>query len=231
MQAANVIQEVSMDLNDQVPGYEYTRWTVVQLQSYLHEALITVSRQVKDLFYDRVVVKLQAGAVWQSACTCTNIIRILGECNKDGDLLKYIRRSADIESNIWAGPVAGRCRVLSKYYTIVGYTTSSINRNEFRVTPPVPPGVNKYVLVECYKQPAAADTIETVPDEIVPIIKQWMLYRALAVDSENNPTIIELADKHKSTFMELLQAAVAQRELERLEDGDSIRTVRGPTSE
>ena len=35
MKAARIIEDVSRDLNDQELGYEFTRWTQVQLASYL----------------------------------------------------------------------------------------------------------------------------------------------------------------------------------------------------
>ena len=39
MTGADIIREVSLDLNDAEPGYENTRWSVELLQSYLREAL------------------------------------------------------------------------------------------------------------------------------------------------------------------------------------------------
>lgn len=231
MNVAEVIREVSMDLNDQDVGYEYTRWSVDQLQTYLREAIVDVSNKLQDLFLDKVVVKVQVGAGWQAACGCTDIVRILGESTQDGRLLRYIKRSADIEENTWVGSVVGRCRTSPKDYTMLGYTINSNDKSEFRIEPPIPPGVNKYVLIECYQQPEVVTLATTVPTEAIAIIKQWMLYRALSVDSENNPTIIELAGKHRDTFFDLLQMAMAQREKERSEDGSRVRTVQKSTAE
>ena len=47
MKAARIIEDVSRDLNDQEPGYEYTRWTQAQLASYLREALLDAAPYVK----------------------------------------------------------------------------------------------------------------------------------------------------------------------------------------
>lgn len=230
MKIADVIRDVSVDLNDQVPGYEYTRWSIGQLQTYLREALIDVSTQLRDLFIERIIVKLKPGGSWQTACDCTSILRIVGEVTADGDLLRYLSRSLDIEENTWAGPVQG-CRVAPKDYVMTGYTTSAVDDKEFKVSPPVPPGVTKYVMVECYKRPDGEDLNGSVPDEAEAMIKQWMLYRALSVDSENNPSIIELAATHQKTYFNLLQAAVLRREMEKMDDGNRVRAVQKSASD
>lgn len=231
MQAGDVIREVSVDLNDQMPGYEYTRWSVPQLQSYLREALIDVSMKLSYLFVGRVVVRVNTVAGWQVAdCGCTHIKRVIGEATSDGTLLRYLTRRADIEENVWAGPVGQRCPISPKDYVMSGYMVNALDDQEFQVFPPVPPGLNKYVLVECYKRPDGLSAGESVPDESVAMVKQWMLYRALSIDSENNPTIIDLARTHQKTYFDLLQAAVVQRELEKSDDDSRVRAVQKSAS-
>ena len=61
MTVQDIIGDVSRDLNDQEPGYEYTRWSVAQLQSYLSEALINDSYLLKDLFHTEKIVRLMPG--------------------------------------------------------------------------------------------------------------------------------------------------------------------------
>lgn len=229
MLSSDVIREVSSDLNDQEPGHEYVRWTVAQLQSYLREALIDVGANLHDLFFEKVVVRVQPGAGWQEACDCNSIVRIVGETDPRGRVIRYLSRSLDIEENTWAGPVE-RCYIHPKDYAMTGYTVSAVDDKEFRVFPPVPPGVSKYVLIECYHRPKGDDLNENVPDEAVAMVKQWMLYRALSVDSENNPTIIELANNHRATFFNLLQAAMLRRAMERT-DGNSVRAVQNTSSD
>lgn len=228
MLLSEVIREISVDLNDQEPGHEYTRWPVNQLQSYVREGLIIVGRSLKDLFTKSIVIKVQPGAGWQQACDCTILLRIVGETDSSGNNLRYLSRSLDKEENTWAGSVQ-RCLVNPKAYAMTGYSISSVNDNEFRVTPPVPVGVNRYVLAECYVVNTGSDLLGDIPDEAVPLVVQWALFRALSVDSENNPTIINLAQTHRKTFDDLLQLAVVMRKQEEQESAD-LRAVQKPPS-
>ncbi len=223
MLLSEVIREISMDLNDQEPGHEYTRWTIDQLQSYVREGLITIGRSLKDFFTKNIIVKVQPGSNWQEACDCTVILRIVGETDSAGNILRYLSRSLDKEENIWSGSIQ-RCSVSPKDYIMTGYSISSTEDEKFKIVPPVPPGITRYVLVECYSYPTSKNLSDNVPDEAIPMIKQWALYRALSVDSENNPTITNLAQTHYKVFNDLLSAAVAVRELEE-RDADNLRTV------
>ena len=54
------------------------------------------------------------------------------------------------------------------------------------------------------------------------LVKQWMLYRALAIDSENNATITKLAEQHKQTYFDLLKLAMAKQQAEE-QQRDSLR--------
>lgn len=222
MNGGELIREVSLDLNDQEPGHEYIRWTVPQLQSYMREVLLELGEYFGDWFLHRLVVPVSPGADWQSACSCTEIIRIVGESTKSGQLKRHLYRSMDIDENTWAGDVWGACAFAGKY-AMQGYSISSTDESLFRVYPPVPPGEGQhYVLVECYAQPSG-DLADTIPTRAVALVKQWMLYRALAIDSENNATITKLAEQHKQTYFDLLKLAMAKQQAEE-QQRDNLRT-------
>lgn len=215
MIASSVIAEVSHDLNDQVPGYEYTRWSVEQLHSYLREALVAVGHQFQKEFVGMVIVELEPGGDWQKACDCSSIVRIVGESTKSGKLRRYLRKIADVEADLWTGDIS-HCPARGKDYAIDGYSISVVDDSLFRVYPPVPPNVTKYVLVECFKEPDGYSLDTDVPEKLVVMVKQWMLYRALSVDSENNPTITELANTHQKTYFNLMKALLEAEEREKM---------------
>ena len=50
MKASQIIFDVSRDLNDQVVGAEYVRWTEDQLRSYYAEALVSLAEISKQDF-------------------------------------------------------------------------------------------------------------------------------------------------------------------------------------
>lgn len=227
MNGADIIREVSLDLNDQEPGYEYTRWPVAQLQSYLREALLHVGKRMQDWFVERVVLEVQPGADWQKGCQCDEIIRIVGESTKDGRLIRSLRRLEDDEANTWpSNPF--RCQRTGKAYVMESYSINAVDDSLFRVFPPVAYGDVKYVIAECYVEPTG-DLTKTVNSEAVAIVKQWMLYRALSIDSENNPNILALAKQHQQTFFDLLNLAIQTDMIEKAKDG-SLRSVQNKTS-
>lgn len=229
MIASAIIAEVSQDLNDAVPGFEYVRWSKAQLESYYREAYATVSKSLRDPFIHQEVVKVQQGGGWQSACEhCTTILRLLYECDAAGRPLGPLVNVSDTDEAIWPGAFIAPCcmqRTLRRHYIMQSYRLSATDTTRFQVYPPVPPGMDKWVMVECYSDPDLFDMDADVPDHFVAAIKQWMLYRALSVDSENNPAIMQLANQHRDTHFELVKTLIAMRGKERDERHSVIRTV------
>lgn len=232
MTVRDIIEDVSRDLNDQEQGYEYTRWSVAQLQTYLSEAFINDSYLLKDLFHTEKVVRLRPGGDWQQVCDCSEIIRIVGECTEDGEVYRFFTRTYDDERLNWPGSVYPMCTNPDTDEPF-SYAISSVDVNRFKVMPPVAPGQSRFVLLQCYKMPIGRSLTENVPDEMVAIVKQWMLYRALIMDSENSPTISTIAETHLTTHDNLLKRAVDRREKEKAErerDADNLRAVRDQTT-
>lgn len=221
MTSLDVITEVSADLNDQEAGYEFVRWSKDMLRAYLREAISQVSTVLSSWFVDTVVVKLTPGSGWQTACDCTKIRRILGVCNKDGTVYQYLSRMSDDDMNIWAGPLK-RCQA-QQASEMVSYSINATTRDTFRIFPEVPVKGTYYVLVECSVKPSGTDDT-SIPDDAVAMVKQWMLYRALSMDAENNQSIATIAANHYKTFTDLLKMAI---EMERYEEEKygSVRTV------
>lgn len=235
MQTADVIREVSSDLNDQVPGYEYTRWTVDQLYSYLVEAYGLyleeyLLAEYEDLFRTRRIVKVLPGSNWQEACDCQHIVRVLGETTADGTHIRTLQRMTDEDNNTWPGFSRSACKS-SPGERLRGYSINDEDDSLFRVVPSVPGGQVRYVLVDCYTDPDEYDRTppgmdDTLPREFVGMAKQWMLYRALMVDSENNSTIIQVADKHRETFFQLLTAYKQRKQQEKENEKERERERR-----
>ena len=85
MNGADIIREVSLDLNDQEPGYEYTRWPVAQLQSYLREALLHVGKRMQDWFVERVVLEVQPGPTGRKVVNAMRLSASLEKAPKTDD--------------------------------------------------------------------------------------------------------------------------------------------------
>lgn len=218
----DIIFEVSRDLNDQEPGYEYLTWPYEMLRSYLYESLTQLAVLFRKLFLVRRVVRVKAGGLWQQACDCEQIVRIVGEVSEDGQqLLRYLSDVTDDTRLVWAGAVE-RCPVgVYNDYAMTGYSISNVDGNTFKVYPPVPRGEeDHFVLVECFDSPDGADDGFDVPIRLVALVKQWMLARAYAVDSENNPTVLQISQRHEALYSKLLQLQLAALEREEAEYGN-----------
>lgn len=233
MRTQDIIRQVSLDLNDQEAGYEYMHWTYGQLASYLQEALNHLYNSLKYLFTERVVVPLEYGEVWQQACQCDDIQRVLGMTNAEGTrILKRLRRRTDDDSIVWSSARSAKCSYGTKYEA-ESYMINATDGRSFMVFPPVPPSApRQYALIECFVPPDVTST-EDVPFEIVAAAKQWMLYRAMMIDSENNATIAEIGLKHRETYFTLVKNLVETRALEEMKDenGGTVRQVQNRSSE
>lgn len=234
MKPSRIIEQVSWDLNDQEPGYEYARWPYSQLATYLQEAVTYAAEALKSEFVEKVVVALEPGDVWQDACRCDEIVRILGETDASGSqILRRLRRTDDDESLLWQGVGTERCSYGAPY-RLESYTIDGTSGKTFKVSPPVPASARKtyYVLLECFVPPSVEADAD-LPDEFGVCVKQWVLWRALALDSENNETVFALAKEHRDTFYKLIVDLRTMKELELRDDqrrGDTGRPAQNGSS-
>lgn len=225
MRAGVLIQEVSRDLNDQEPGYEYLTWPKEQLRSYLLEAVTQLAVLFRKLFLVQRVVQVKPGGLWQKASCCDQILRVVGEVTEDGEqLLRYLSNVTDDTRSVWPGAVT-RCPQNPDSYEMTGYSINNLDDSLFKVYPPVPRGGQPhYVLVGCLDSPSSVADDYDIPMRLVALVKQWMLARAYAVDSENNQAVMQISENHKQTYFRLLDLELAAAKREEAEHGD-LRTV------
>lgn len=229
MEVGAIIKQVSLDLNDQVDGYEYTRWSQEQLLSYVREAVIDVSIMLKHLFYKQVLVKVEQAAVWQKPCDCTEIIRVIGEADESGRITRMLLPMQDNDAGMFGNELERCVSTKRSDYAMSRYSLYAPDHAFFRVYPPVPVGVDKWVMLECFVRPIVEDMGFNVPDELVTLVKHWVIYRALMVDSENNATVTEVAMNHFKVHQELFKGLMALRARETADD--SVRAVQKRPSE
>lgn len=204
-----VVHQVSVDLNDYAPGFEFTTWTEPQLTAYVIEGLQVAYQVRPDLFLDAHVLKLENGSTLQRPCGCTKIRRVYGVCDSSGHVLYGLRKQKDSDKLKWYGSV---CPTDPRHYKAREYTIDS-EGDTFTIEPAPPAGQDVFVLVECAVAPTSDNTKATTtiePELVAPAI-QWALYRAKMVDSENNSTIFSVAKEHKTTCFSLLQTQLTMQ--------------------
>lgn len=231
MKPSALVEQISWDLNDQEPGYEYARWPYERLSAYLQEALDYASLAIRDAFVEKVVVRLEQGEVWQNACECEDILRVLGETTADGSrILRRLRRVDDDETLVWQGEGTRRCSYGTSYQ-MESYTIDATTGKSFKVFPPVPASEKKprYVLLECFVPPSVS-TDADLPYEMSMAVKQWVLWRALSLDTENNETVFALAKEHRDTFYRLVSDIRALKMLELRDENGRVRPAQDSSS-
>lgn len=230
MNGYDIVFDVSRDLNDQVQDYEYLRWPQDQLISYFKEGYSSVVRIYKRDFIKQVVVELQIGNVWQTACDCTHILTVLGESDADGNIIKELTEIDNDSLYFWQGEKLSEHCPNYERTELTGFAINTTTDTLFKIFPSIVPGYDKrYVTLVCYKEPNVGDLDEEVPDKLIACIKQWMLYRALIIDSENNPAIAEIAKTHYQVYQQLraalIQEANEDEGKEKLHGNRAIRAV------
>lgn len=229
MLVRDLVQAVSLDLNDQEPGNTYIHWPYAQLRHYLFEAMQQISQVAHKLFIQRKIVKVTSGATWHRACCeCDQIIRIIGETDADGNLLHTLRRIQDNPDNEWPVELSAMCPVTDETYEMEGYSISSIDDTYFQVIPAVPDGSVRYVMLECFVGVHDITDNYDVLWRFVPMVKMWMLGRAYMMDNENNPAVFQLGTQYMGLWQKMfeeLQARMDDEEKEKTIGNDSVGAV------
>lgn len=185
--AADYVEEVSRDLNDQQQGREYQRWSRALLVSYLNDALTEIIGYRPDAYAENTNISLVAG--YQQQVVGRSVLKILS--NADGSFVS--EGELDLLT-AWAsaGMPAQPLRVDANgnpIYSVKSYAIDPKDPTQFYVSPPVPAGLTPVLKARCTLEPNY--TLLTLGEQ-VPIlpkysnsVKDYMLYSAYSLDSES----------------------------------------------
>lgn len=200
MLVSSLLVSIADDLNDNENGFLFTTWKESLVVDWILEALQLSFTERKDLFNSLRVLEVDPCTTYQTACDCTSIRRVIGQSTESGRVIKELRkRSATATS--WTGRIcAPRFNETLSEYAIEGDT------NQLWLYPPIAPGKKVYVLIECFVIPSSIDSSFDIPEELVPAVRQWVLYRAKSMDEEMTQLMIQTAELHKQTFWQILNS-------------------------
>lgn len=199
----SLLDLLAVDLNDAAPGHAFTTWSKEQLGAYLEEAIQLAFLERPDLFLEERVLKVEPCALRHEVECCTKIRRVLGQCDARGRVTHMLRpRKLDMRM-VWTGRT---CATSPKTFKLTQYAIDDMD-DSIWLWPQVPAGQDVYVLVQCAVLPTNVGEGYDVPEELVPAVRQWALYRAKVIDAEVNQTVAQIATDHKQTFWQLLQAS------------------------
>lgn len=157
----------------------------VVLIQFFTDALFAVFQLRPDVFSRTLVVKLQEGDL-QKPCGCTYVQKIEAITDHNGIKIRDIRRESQ---NIIAAIGLEFCGAIDKNEPAASYDMALSDPTEFTVFPPVLPGQDVYVRVQCSKEPDPLpfdiETDTCFPIAIRSILKHYVLSRMYATETES----------------------------------------------
>ncbi len=203
--AGELFASCNFELND--PGF--VRWTEVELADYLTGGLAQMAALKPTLFTVFDSLRLGPGVVQAVPGEFTELIDVLYNLNPDGSKGERI-----VLASFTSARALGRTsctETRSGVYEVRSVTIHPTNDSYFYVDPPVPdivPYPAVWVLVRLGPTviTSATDAVpmaNTTPEMFREALKDWMLYRAWAKDTESANSF-ELSQAHYKAFMQFL---------------------------
>lgn len=185
-----LVSRIAYDLND----VKHIAWSSSAIEAWVREAIGLVVKVNPSLFKTRKIVQLDTCTEFQDVACCDYIFNVIGQCTKDGRVIKRLRKS-----NKWVDtwPVSmcpgHRASGLSRY-TIE-------NDKDLYVAPPLGPNDEAYLLVECT---AVEDVNESnLPAGIDAAVVMWVMYRARSMDAESS-VVADMGEANFQKMQEIL---------------------------
>lgn len=192
----DVIKYVSTLLNDQYPGNEFVRWPEKLVREALSEALGVIALFRPDLAIAVVDMELVVGAVQTAPEGCSKISSVLGQVDPETGAVMEMAEEADNELAKWFPVVCGSD---SSEYKLGSYSMSASNGRIIIVHPPVKPGQEGTIKVQCVGGCGDAD----VDCQFNAPVVEYMMYRLLGQEDDSQ-TSAAASRAHLSTFSNML---------------------------
>jgi hypothetical protein len=207
--ASELFQSVGYELNDLEPGNEHIRWTLTELADYLTGGIAQMAALKPTLFTLFTPISLGPGAVQSVPGAYTELIDVLYNLNSDGTQGEPITLGS-----FTAARALGRSSCAATNtgdYEVRSVTIHPNNDTYFYVDPPVPnvsPFPAVWALLRLAPQVITAPTdavvmANTTPETYREALKDWMLYRAFAKDTESSESF-QKSQAHYKAFMAFL---------------------------
>lgn len=208
--ARRIVEEISKYLVDQEPDFEFEHWSEAEILTYLRDAINIVSMNLKSMFTNTVPMRLSPGSLQRLPAGCSQLVSVLGMKNRDGSIRLTARRTSTRNVGLLKREPCSTGGNDPANYRVDEYQIDTSDLRSFIVSPPVPEGSSAEVYISCFGPPTlnSLDDELAIPDHLIPIIKEFMLYYAYGVDTES-VTTRDYADRHWKNGVTLLAAEKA----------------------
>ncbi len=217
--AKELLDDAIVALQDNEPGYEYSRWTKAELLSCVTQAMAALHFFKPELYNTKQVLTLLPGAVQRIGPEFSKLIELDSNLAPDGTEGSPITESSEPLLKAFNRPLPFDPM---QPYKVVTYRMDTTNPRVFYVNPPAPESPRHKVVA------ALVQTPPTVLDEnqelVLPasdsggwynVLLDYMLFRAFQKDTESATSRTKARD-HEIAFM---QAVGANARLDRLQEG------------
>lgn len=171
---------------------------------WFNDALDEIYQMRPDIFSRTLVVKLQPGDL-QKPCGCTYLQKVEAVTDHAGVKIRDIRKEAQM---IKAALGLNFCEQSAQ--SVTSYDMALSDPTEFTVDPPVQPGQDIYVRVQCSKEPDPLP-FDVEADACFPVavrsrIKHYIRSRMYALETESQTSRQKSIDE-MNLFMQLIGAS------------------------
>jgi len=203
--AGTVVAACNFELADP----EYIRWPESELLVYLTGAIAQIAALKPTLYYSYVPLGLAAGVVQTVPQEYSHLIDILYNLNSDGSPGDSISQGSFTAARALGQPSCAGTR--DGRYVVRSYTIHPESDSSFFVDPAAPessPTAAVMALVQLAPRPTTALTdavvmANTTPEMYQEALKDWVLYRAFAKDTESSDSQAR-SQAHYRAFMQFL---------------------------
>jgi len=216
------LRTVAFPLNDDEPGRPFQRYPLKDMIAAYNAAMCLVSKYRKDLFTELKTVQLVPGTYQDVRGCCNEVLDVLDQTDANGDLIRKIsgaRSRTTTAKRIWKK--ASCLSVPAGVSYLV--ENADIDKNmhgRFSIDPPVPCGVDVFVLIKCVTAPCVyseADANVQLAVDRIHLTAAWhyVLATMLAGDQFANAAGGG-KNYHYRMFFDIL--GVVQRQEDRIEN-------------
>jgi hypothetical protein len=187
---------------------DHVRWPESELADYLTGAIAQVASLKPTLFTVFVPIGLAPGVVQTVPAEFSELVDIIYNLNPDGTQGEPIS-----QGSFTAARALGRSSCAQTYdggYVVRSFTIHPDNDTYFYVDPPAPAvaGLGVWALVRRGPNVILARTdavvmANTTPETYREALKDWMLYRAFAKDTESSDSF-QRSQAHYKAFMQFV---------------------------
>lgn len=207
--AGDLFISCGYELNDLEPGHEHVRWTIPELAEYLTGAIAQIAALKPTLYASFVPIRLSPGGLQYVPGEYSELVDITNNLNADGSLGEFIAQSSLSAARALGRPSCASTR--DGGYEVRSYSVHPENDTYFYVDPPVPqtnpmPAVWALVRLAPNVITGPSDSVimaNTTPETYREALKDWMLYRAFAKDSESSDSF-QKSQAHYKAFMQFV---------------------------